>query len=126
MAKKKPANGNVSEMIRKTWDQDQSQKPAAIVEALKAKGIAANPGTVATTISAYRKKLGMAPLRGKRKGRRGRGANKGQRTGNGLIQTGTSVDSSRSISSVLEALKLVTKAKELVGMDGLREIVKAI
>lgn len=116
MAKKK-AGINISEQIRKAWDSDQSQKPAAIVEALKAAGVKTNPGTVATTLSAYRKKLGMKPLRGKRRGKR-----------RGAAQTATVevANNGPSIGSVLEAVKLVTKAKELVGAKGLQEIVRAI
>jgi hypothetical protein len=116
VAKKKASGVNVSEEIRRTWDADQSQKPAAIVEALKGKGINTNPGTVATTLSVYRKKLGMKSLRRKRR----RGRNAAQAAPVQVANNGW------SISSVLEAVKLVSKAKELVGADGLREIVKAI
>ena len=121
MAKRKKAGSvNVSEAIRKVWDADQSRKPVAIVELLAGQGVKTNPGTVATTLSAYRKKLGMKPLRGKRrKGRKPVAVAAGNTVGNGFLPNG-------SVSTVIEALKLVTKAKELVGAEGLRELVRAI
>jgi hypothetical protein len=115
MAKKKANGVNVSEAIRNAWDADQSQKPAAVVQALKAKGIKTNPNTVATTLSAYRRKLGMKPLRKKRRGKRG-----------SVDAMPTGVGSVLNVANVLEAVKLVTKAKELVGAAGLKEIVRAI
>jgi hypothetical protein len=124
MAKgRKAGSVNVSEAIRKAWDADQTQKPAALVEILKGQGIKTNPGTVATTLSQYRKKLGMKPLRGKR--RRGRKV-AGAERGNAKAAAANGHLSGGSISSVIEALKLVTKAKELVGAEGLRELVRAV
>lgn len=131
MAKKKAASHgaqNVSQEIRNTWDADRSLKPVALVEQLGAKGIKTNPGTVSTILSQYRKKLGLASLRGKQKrGRRAQVA--GSETRNGSrSQTAEngSLNSGSSVASVIEAFKLVTKARELIGPAGLRELVKAI
>jgi hypothetical protein len=129
MAKRKKAGSvNVSEAIRKAWDADQTQKPAALVAVLAGQGVKTNPGTVATTLSQYRKKLGMKPLRGKK--RRGRKASNDKGTSRRQVAEGHSENngfvSGGSVSSVIEALKLVTKAKQLVGAEGLRELVRAV
>jgi hypothetical protein len=124
--KKKPAGAvNVSETIRTTWDKDRNAKPAAIVETLKGQGINTNAGTVATTLSAYRKKLGMPALRGKRKGKRAKRATRFT-AATSAIHMGVGVDNGRSVSDVIQALKLVTKAKELVGSAGLKELFNAV
>ena len=118
MAKKhgrKNGGLNLSAEIRAAWDADRSAKPAVIVEALKGKGITANSGLVSNIISQYRKKLGI-------KGRRRRRQDRTE-VGNG--QAGSAA-TSPSIGSVIEEMKLVNKAKELVGEEGLRQIVKAI
>ena len=120
MAKKKRGRSkggvNLSEQIRTTWDADRSAKPAAIVEALKGKGFTANSGLVSNIISQYRKKLG---IKGRRRRRR--------QVGTELVNDRRdSAVASPSIGSVIEAMKLVSKAKELVGEDGLRQILKAI
>ena len=128
MAKKKATSDSisVSEHIRNAWDKDRSAKPAALVDTLKSEGVKTNNGTVATILSQYRKKLGLAPLRGKRKGKKAKAGKNGDSTGNGQVEMGTAVNNGRSVTSVIEAFKLVAKAKELVGADGLRELVKAV
>jgi hypothetical protein len=122
VAKKKraPKNGgvNLSAEIRAAWDADRSAKPAAIVEALKAKGVTANSGLVSNILSQYRKKLGIKGRRRRR--RRSEGTEIGNARRDAVAASGP------SISTVIEAMKLVSKAKELVGEEGLRQIVKAM
>lgn len=125
MAKKRATSKggvNVSEQIRAAWDADRSAKPTAIAAQLKAGGIKTNPGTVSTILSQYRKKLGLK--RGRKGGRRRGGVVAGNTSRDSATSTNGSV--SGSISSVIEAFKLVAKAKELVGAAGLRELVKAV
>lgn len=130
MAKKKAAsNGalNVSQEIRTAWDADRNLKPVALVEQLGAKGIKTSPGTVSTILSQYRKKLGLTSRRGKGKRRR-KSQVAGSTPSNGSRgqAAGTRDLSRASVSNVIEAFKLVAKAKELVGSEALRELVKAI
>lgn len=122
MAKKKRGRSkdgiNLSEQIRAAWDADRSAKPAAIVEALKGRGITASTSLISNTLSQYRKKLG---LKGRKRRRR---KQLGAAVGN--TKRDSAVAAASSVSNVIEAFKLVSKAKELVGADGLRQIVKAI
>jgi hypothetical protein len=118
--KRGPKNGgvNLSAEIRAAWDADRSAKPAAIVKALKAKGVTADTGLVSNILSQYRKKLG---IKGRKRRRR---KQDGTEVGNGRRDLVAA--SGPSISTVIEAMKLVSKAKELVGEEGLRQIMKAI
>lgn len=119
MAKRKGRSSsgvNVSEQIRTAWDADRSAKPAAIAEQLGAKGISASPTLVSSILSQYRKKLG---LKGKK--HRGRQAAVAQSD-----SAATANAAAGSIGNVIEAFKLVSKARELVGAEGLRQIVKAM
>lgn len=122
MAKKKSGRSkggvNLSEQIRTAWDADRSAKPAAIVEQLKGKGVTASTSLISNILSQYRKKLG---LKGRRRRRR---KQDGVEVGNGRRDSAALAPS--SVSSVIEAFKLVSKAKELVGAEGLRQIVKAM
>jgi hypothetical protein len=83
---------------------------------LKSKGIDVKPGTVATTLSQYRKKLGMPARRGKRKGRAAAVAGRrGRQPSNGSVTAGNT-----GVAEVLEALRLIKQASALVGVDGCR------
>jgi len=82
MAKRKH---NKSLAIREHYQQNPSDKPKAIVEALKAQGIAAEPAYVSMILSKLRKEGGAgtaAPAKAGRKGkkRRGRPAGSGKKS----------------------------------------------
>lgn len=78
MAKRKH---NKSLAIREHYEQNPGDKPKAIVEALKAKGIEADAAYISMTLSKLRKAVGAAPAKAGRKGkkRRGRPAGSGKR-----------------------------------------------
>jgi hypothetical protein len=122
VAKKKRGrtNGgvNLSEQIRTAWDADRSAKPAAIVETLKGKGVTVNTSLVSNILSQYRKKLGLKTKRRRRR------KQDGVEVGNGRRDSAASATG--SVSGVIEAFKLVNKAKDLVGAEVLRQIMKAI
>ena len=122
MAKKKRGGSkggvNLSEQIRTAWDADRSAKPAAIVEQLKGKGVSASTSLVSNILSQYRKKLGLKGRRRRRRKQDGFGAGQDRRDSASWVTT--------TIGSMIEAFKLVSKARELVGTEGLRQIVKAM
>lgn len=82
----------------------------------KDKGVTTSASLVSNIVSQYRKKLG---LKGKRRRRR-------QVAVAQPDSTATADATAGSICNVIEAVKLVSKARELVGAEGLREIVKAM